>query len=152
MVPNVTIGVKKLDELAELPTYSDDEVAGADVRSMIEYTLKPGERFLFPTGLAMEIPMGWEIQVRPRSGLAFKHGITVLNTPGTIDSSYLGHIGVVLINHGDKEIHISRGDRIAQLVISKCYRARFKEVEIFEKETVRGEGGFGSTGGVKSEQ
>ena len=111
--------------------------------------LKPGQRALVPTGLTFAIPHGYEMQVRPRSGLAFKHGITCLNTPGTIDSDYRGELKVLLINLGDTPFTIERGERIAQLLIAPVIQGIWQAVETLP-ETVRGEGGFGSTGGVVS--
>jgi dUTP pyrophosphatase len=110
-----------------------------------DLTLQPGSRALVPTGLAMALPAGYEAQVRPRSGLAAKHGVTVLNTPGTIDADYRGEVKVILINLGDTAFEISRGDRIAQMVIAPVLQAEIEEVEILS-ETSRGTGGFGSTG------
>lgn len=130
-----------------LPSYETDASAGMDVRANIEQpiTLKPLQRCLVPTGLFMEIPKGYECQVRPRSGLAFKNGITVLNAPGTIDADYRGEVGVLLINLSDTDFTVNDGERIAQLVFAKFEQASFKEsVELTETE--RGEGGFGSTG------
>ena len=121
---------------------------GADVKACIseDVLLLPGESTLIPTGLKVEIPQGYEIQVRPRSGLAFKHQITVLNTPGTIDADYRGEIGVILINHGKEPFRITRGMRIAQIVLSAVLRASFSCKERELSMTARGEGGFGHTG------
>lgn len=118
-----------------------------DVVSAENVVLAPGARHAVATGLAMAIPDGFEVQVRPRSGLALKHGISVPNTPGTIDSDYRGELKVILINHGAEPFEIRRGDRIAQLVLTPVTRARWIEVAELD-ETARGEGGFGSTGGV----
>ena len=136
-----------LEEGAELPTYGSEEAAGADVRAYItdEVILNPGESRLIPTGLRFEIPKGFEIQVRPRSGLALKHGVTVLNTPGTIDSDYRGEVGIILINHGKKTFVITPKMRIAQLVFAPVIQACYKEEECL-KTTEQGEGGFGHTG------
>ena len=130
-----------------LPHYGSDEAAGADLRACLDepMTLKPGERALVPTGLRMAIPAGYEAQVRPRSGLATKKGITVLNTPGTIDSDYRGDVMVILINLGQESVVLERGDRIAQLVIAPVTRGEFQFVESLD-DTQRGSGGFGSTG------
>lgn len=130
-----------------LPVYASDEAAGADVRAAIkeELTLECGSSLLVPTGLRFAIPQGYEIQVRPRSGLAFKHGVTVLNSPGTIDSDYRGELGVILINHGKNPFIITPGMRIAQIVIAPVLRARFVREESLVT-TARGEGGFGHTG------
>lgn len=131
----------------ELPAYETVGSAGLDIRAFIEesITLKPFERKLIKTGLFLEIPVGYEAQVRPRSGFALKSGVTVLNTPGTIDADYRGEIGVILINLSQENVDIHSGDRIAQLVFAKVEQADWKMVEILS-ETERGEGGFGSTG------
>lgn len=130
-----------------VPHYSSLFAAGADLKASLEktYILKPGERAMISTGLKMEIPSGYEAQVRPRSGLAIKHGITCLNTPGTIDSDYRGEVKVILINLGNEDFSINRGDRIAQMVFAPVITAEFsigQELEI----TIRDSGGFGSTG------
>jgi dUTP pyrophosphatase len=131
----------------DLPAYATDGAAGMDVVSAEDVTLAPGARHAVATGLAMAIPPGFEIQVRPRSGLALKHGISVPNAPGTIDSDYRGELKVILINHGAKPFEILRGDRVAQLVLAPVTRAAWLTVDELES-TERGEGGFGSTGGV----
>lgn len=128
-----------------LPRYATDEAAGLDVASAEELVLAPGQRHAVATGFAIEIPHGYEVQVRPRSGLAIKHGITCLNTPGTIDSDYRGEIKVILINLGSEPFPIRPGDRIAQLVPSPVLRAEVSEVDTL-RTTARGSGGFGSTG------
>ena len=130
-----------------LPSYETSASAGLDIRAFIEekLTLSPGERKLIKTGLFLEIPEGYEAQVRPRSGLALKNGITVLNSPGTIDADYRGEIGVILINHSSEIFEINSGDRIAQLVFAKVEQAVWFETESLN-ETERGHGGFGSTG------
>ena len=130
----------------DFPHYATGGAAGMDVLSAEAVTLKPGQRHAVATGLAMAIPEGFEIQVRPRSGLALKHGITVPNTPGTIDSDYRGELKVILINHGPDHFAIARGDRIAQLVLAPVVQAAWDEVEELD-DTSRGAGGFGSTGG-----
>lgn len=132
---------------AEIPRYETCGSAGADVHAFLEnsVTLKPLERALIPTGLSFEIPEGFEIQVRPRSGLAAKNGITCLNAPGTIDSDYRGELKVILINLGQEDFVIHSGDRIAQIVVSPVTAADFVRTD-FLSETQRGEGGFGSTG------
>ena len=130
----------------DLPAYATAGAAGMDVLAAESITLRSGQRYAVATGLAMAIPQGYEIQVRPRSGLALKHGITVPNTPGTIDSDYRGELKVILINHGEEDFAIARGDRVAQLVLAPVTRGVWEEVEELE-ETARGEGGFGSTGG-----
>ena len=128
-----------------LPAYASDGAAGMDVVAAESLTIRPGTRHAVATGFAMAIPPGYEVQVRPRSGLALKHGITCLNTPGTIDSDYRGEVKVILANLGDDNFEIKRGDRIAQLVPAPVQRASFAEVESLD-ETARGAGGFGSTG------
>lgn len=136
------------NEEAFLPVYASDLAAGADVRACIvgDIVLLPGDSILVPTGIRLEIPEGYEIQVRPRSGLALKEQVTVLNTPGTIDADYRGEIGVILINHGKKPFTISRGMRIAQLVLAPALRACFIKKEGALSVTARGDGGFGHTG------
>lgn len=121
--------------------------AGCDLRAAVDrpLVLEPGARALVPTGLAIALPRGWEAQVRPRSGLAVKYGVTVLNAPGTIDSDYRGEVRVILINHGDQPFVIERGERIAQAVVATVAVARWQEVDILD-ETERGAEGFGSTG------
>ena len=128
-----------------LPQYATEDAAGLDIASAEELTLEPGARHAFATGFAIEIPAGYEVQVRPRSGLAIRHGITCLNTPGTIDSDYRGEVKVILINLGSEPFPVARGERIAQLVPAAVLRAIFSE-EISLAETARGSGGFGSTG------
>ena len=146
---DVPVPVKILPhgEGLDLPAYATDGAAGMDVVSAEDVTLAPGARHAVATGLAMAIPPGFEIQVRPRSGLALKHGISVPNAPGTIDSDYRGELKVILINHGAKPFEILRGDRVAQLVLAPVTRAAWLTVDELES-TERGEGGFGSTGGV----
>jgi dUTP pyrophosphatase len=129
-----------------LPAYATSGAAGMDVVSAEDVVIAPGARHPVATGLALAIPEGFEIQVRPRSGLALKHGITVPNTPGTIDSDYRGELKVLLINHGNEPFAIARGDRVAQLVLAPVVQAAWDEVTSLD-ETVRGAGGFGSTGG-----
>jgi dUTP pyrophosphatase len=130
-----------------LPAYATEGAAGMDVVAAEDVTLAPGARHAVATGLAVAIPHGFEIQVRPRSGLALKHGVTVPNTPGTIDSDYRGELKVIMINHGTEPFAIRRGDRVAQLVIAPVTRASWLEVDELDS-TARGEGGFGSTGGL----
>lgn len=145
----IKIYFKKLDHGNDLPLpeYESEEAAGMDIRAalMKPKTLQPGERDLIPTGLQMALPHGYEAQIRPRSGLAYKHGITMLNSPGTIDSDYRGEVKVLAINHSRKPFVIEHGDRIAQMVIAPVYQPG---IELAEKlpESTRGEGGFGSTG------
>ncbi len=131
----------------KLPHYETLASAGMDLRADIDspITLKPLERAIVPTGLFMELPVGYEAQVRPRSGLAAKKGITVLNAPGTIDADYRGNVGVILVNLSNEDFTVENGERIAQMVIAKHVRAEWEEVETLS-ETDRGEGGFGSTG------
>jgi dUTP pyrophosphatase len=145
----IPVMVKRLPhfEGLELPAYATEGAAGMDVLAAEDVTLAPGARHAVATGLAVAIPQGFEIQVRPRSGLALKHGVTVPNTPGTIDSDYRGELKVIMINHGDAAFEIRRGDRIAQLVLAPVVQATWLKVDELD-ETVRGEGGFGSTGGV----
>lgn len=130
-----------------LPAYETLASAGMDLRAALEapVSIHPGQRLLIPTGLFIELPVGFEAQIRPRSGLAAKHGITVLNTPGTIDADYRGEIKVILINHGQEAFIINNGERIAQMVIARHERVEWNETDTLE-ETLRGTGGFGSTG------
>ncbi len=132
-----------------LPSYETAGAAGADLRADLpgrtSVVLEPGTRALVPTGLRVEIPDGYEIQIRPRSGLALKHGITLPNTPGTIDSDYRGPLGVIVLNAGQERFEITHGDRIAQMVVAPVLQAQFELVEALS-ETTRGSGGFGSTG------
>jgi dUTP pyrophosphatase len=135
-----------------LPAYQSAAAAGLDLRAAIgshaKIVLEPGARELVPTGLCLELPEGYEAQVRPRSGLALTFGVTVLNAPGTIDADYRGEVGVILINHGRSPFEIRRGDRVAQMVIHPVTRAELIEVAGLQK-SARDEGGFGSTGGVR---
>lgn len=133
----------------ELPHYASDGAAGMDVLAAEDVTLAPGARHAVATGLALAIPHGFEIQVRPRSGLALKHGISAPNSPGTIDSDYRGELKVILINHGAEDFAIERGDRVAQLVLAPVTKAQWIEVDELD-ETARGDAGFGSTGGHKA--
>ena len=144
----IKVEVKRLahGEGLALPAYATSGSAGMDVVSAEDVTIAPGARHAVATGLSVAIPQGFEIQVRPRSGLAFKHGITVPNTPGTIDSDYRGELRVLLINHGSEDFAITRGDRVAQLVLAPVVQAAWSEVEELDA-TQRGAGGFGSTGG-----
>lgn len=133
----------------QLPAYETPLAAGCDLRAAIPaeepLIIAPGARAIVPTGLAMALPEGWEAQIRPRSGLAAKAGVTVLNSPGTIDADYRGEVKAILVNHGTEEFVIRRGDRIAQMVIAPVWQAAFEETSSLD-ETARGEGGFGSTG------
>ena len=144
----VAVQVRRLPsgEGLDLPRYATDGAAGMDVLSAEDVAIEPGARHAVATGLSVAIPPGYEIQVRPRSGLALKHGISVPNTPGTIDSDYRGELKVILINHGAEPFAIARGDRIAQLVLAPVTRAAWDEVAELD-DTARGAGGFGSTGG-----
>jgi dUTP pyrophosphatase len=143
----IDIKLKRLahGEGLPLPSYASEHAAGLDVVAAESLTLAPGERHAVATGFAIAIPHGYEVQVRPRSGLAFKNGISVLNTPGTIDSDYRGEVKVILANLGSGAFEVVRGERIAQLVPAPVLQARFEEVEELD-DTARGEGGFGSTG------
>ena len=144
----VPVRVKRLPhgEGLDLPRYTTQGAAGMDVLAAEDVVLPPGGRHAVATGLALAIPEGYEIQVRPRSGLALKHGISLPNTPGTIDSDYRGELKIIMINLGVEAFAIGRGDRIAQLVLAPVVRADWEEVADLD-ETVRGTGGFGSTGG-----
>lgn len=144
----ISVQVKRLPHGTglPLPAYATSGAAGMDVVSAEDLTIAPGARHAVATGLALAIPQGYEIQVRPRSGLALKHGITVPNTPGTIDSDYRGELKVILINLGEEPFAIARSDRIAQLVLAPVVQAAWDEVAELDA-TERGEGGFGSTGG-----
>ena len=145
----VKVELKKLEnfEGLELPAYETDLAAGVDMRAAIIETmvLAPGERTLVATGLAMALPPGYEAQIRPRSGLAYKHGISVVNTPGTIDADYRGEVKILLINHGQDPFEINRGDRIAQMIVAPVTQANFHVVDTLS-DTARGAGGYGSTG------
>ena len=149
----VTVGVLRLAGPADLPlpAYMSPGAAGADVCAAVEapVVLAPGERMLIPTGFALDVPEGYEVQIRPRSGLALRSGVTLLNSPGTIDSDYRGELKVILINHGDTTFVVQRGDRVAQLVLAPVTLASWLEVEELDV-TTRGEGGFGSTGGLSA--
>jgi len=143
----IEVNVLALRAGAGLPVYQTEGSAGADVKALLNepVVIEPGERTLIPTGIALELPIGYEAQVRPRSGLAAKSGLTVLNTPGTIDSDYRGEITVILINHGSEPAIVQNGDRIAQLVIAPVVQASFSLTHELNS-TERGSGGFGSTG------
>jgi len=140
-----TVSFVRVSPDATLPSYAHPGDAGMDLTSAEDVVVEPGARALVKTGLAMALPPGYEAQVRPRSGLALKHGITVLNTPGTIDEGYRGEVGVILFNAGDVAFKVAKGDRIAQMVIAPVTRARIAEVADLDS-TERGAGGFGSTG------
>ncbi len=139
--------IQRIDKELPLPKYALPGDAGMDLYSRIDYTLTPGERALIPTGIAIALPEGYVALIHPRSGLAIKHGISMVNTPGTIDSGYRGEIQVILINHDPKTpFNVRRGERIAQIVFQKYEQAELSEVE-YLPESARGAGGFGSTGG-----
>jgi dUTP pyrophosphatase len=145
----VTIKVKRVNgnESGPLPAYMTEHAAGLDVCAFLEedMLIAPGQRRLIPTGLTVAIPEGFEIQVRPRSGLAIRDGLTLVNTPGTIDADYRGEIGILMINHGDKPVSIRSGQRIAQLVVSRVCKAELEEVDELPESGRQG-GGFGHTG------
>jgi len=146
----VDVLISRLDPDIDLPCYAQPSDAGADLRSTIDLTLEPGQRAMVPTGIAIALPDGYAAFVHPRSGLAIKHGLSMVNTPGTIDAGYRGEVAVLLINHDRTEpIEIKRGDRIAQLVIQEVAHATFLEADELPS-SVRGSGGFGSTGGHSS--
>lgn len=142
-----TITIKVIADPEFLPVYATAQAAGMDLHACIEapIVLKPGERKLLPTGIKMALPPGYEAQIRPRSGLALKHGITVLNSPGTIDADYRGEVGVILYNAGQEDFEVTRGMRIAQMVISTYVQVKMESVTALS-ETGRGEGGFGHSG------
>lgn len=145
----IKLRVTELEHSCGLPVYGTEASSGMDLIAAIEETivLKPMERVLIPTGLKLELPKGYEAQIRPRSGLAYKNGITVLNTPGTIDEDYRGEVKVLLINLSTSDFSIERGMRIAQMVVASYVQARLETVELeLLGDTARGEGGFGSTG------
>ena len=146
---NVQVKVRRTGSSSDLPLprYMTSHSAGMDLHADLEndILLRPGERILVPTGISIALPDGYEAQIRPRSGLALKHGIALVNSPGTIDADYRGEIGVIVINHGSEPFAIKRGERIAQMVIARFTRVQLLEVEELES-TARGEGGFGHTG------
>jgi len=152
MSETVNVRIAKLNENARIPEYATQGAAGMDLHALLEldlpFPIYAGEYELISTGLAIELPPGYEAQVRPRSGLAAKHGVTVLNTPGTIDADYRGEIKVILINHGKYAYYVNNGDRIAQLVIAPVIQVKFEVVTNCDhlSETPRGSGGCGSTG------
>jgi len=149
MNDSLSVKIRRLRSASvnQLPCYMTDHSAGMDLYAELteEIVLLPGERTLVPTGIALELPDGYEVQIRPRSGLALRNGITLVNTPGTIDPDYRGEIAVIVINHGTETFSIKSGDRIAQMVFSRFIRVTFTEVTELG-ETSRGEGGFGHTG------
>lgn len=142
----VVLKIKKLSDVPT-PAYQTEHSAGVDLHAAVKKTtiLEPGESALIPSGLKIALPQGYEAQIRPRSGLALKKQISIVNTPGTIDSDYRGEVGVILINHGKEPFTVNHGDRIAQMIINKVEKADIIEVDELE-ETDRGQGGFGSTG------
>ena len=141
----MTVKFRKSDPEAILPSYAHPGDAGMDVRSVEEFTIEPGGRRLVRTGLVMMLPPGYEAQVRPRSGLALKNGVTVLNAPGTIDEGYRGEVGVILANLGQEPFRVEKGAKIAQIVVAPCTRAEIVEADEVD-DTARGAAGFGSTG------
>ena len=141
----MTLKFRRIHPDATLPSYAHEGDAGMDVRSVEDVEIAPGSRALVHTGLVMMLPPGWEAQVRPRSGLALKHGVTVLNTPGTIDAGYRGEVGVILANFGEGPFKVAKGDKVAQIVVAPVERAEIVESAELD-ETERGSGGFGSTG------
>ena len=143
----IKVIIKKLDSSVQLPTYKTDGASGMDLMAHIEkpINLKPGKSCLVPTGLSVAFPKEYEIQIRPRSGLAAKNNISVLNTPGTIDSDYRGEIKIILFNHGSENFIINKNDRVAQMVLTPVMEMELEEANELPK-SVRGEGGFGSTG------
>lgn len=151
MAEAVPLGVLRDDPRARLPHYAHPGDAGADLAALLPedvdaLTLQPGAYAVIGTGLRFLIPAGHEVQIRPRSGLAAKHGVTVLNSPGTLDETYRGLVGVVLINHGSDPFIVRTGDRIAQMVLAPVTRAGISEISSLDEATTRGTGGFGSTG------
>jgi dUTP pyrophosphatase len=145
----ITVDVVRLEHGRDLPLpdYATADAAGADLLAAVaeDLVLEPGHRALVPTGISIQLPAGYEAQVRPRSGLAIKHGVTALNSPGTIDADYRGEVGVILINHGQEPFRIERGMRIAQMVVAPVTRAAWRERDSLD-DSERGAGGFGSTG------
>lgn len=145
-MPDAEVKIVRLREGAQLPKYMSDGAAGLDLAALVdgEVTIPPGGRALLGTGLALQLPRGHEAQVRPRSGLALKHGVTVLNSPGTIDEDYRGEVKVLLVNHGEAPFTVRSGERIAQLVVAPVTRVRLVEAPL--DDTTRGAGGYGHTG------
>lgn len=145
MTSGVDVLVQLLDEQLPLPTYAHPGDAGADVVARVDVVLEPGQRAMVPTGIALALPDGYVALIHPRSGLAAKHGISMVNPPGVVDAAYRGELNVLLINHGQETVTLKRGDRIAQMLIQRVERARFHHVESLPGSH-RGSGGFGSTG------
>jgi len=145
--PDLEVQIVRLDADLPVPAYAHPDDAGADLVTTVDLTLRPGERAMVPTGVALALPPGYVALVHPRSGLAARHGVSIVNTPGTVDAGYRGEVKVLLINHDLKEaVELRRGDRIAQLVVQRFERARFVEVAALPG-SARGAGGYGSTGG-----
>jgi dUTP pyrophosphatase len=145
--PTMRVAIRRLDPDLALPSYAHPGDAGADLLTAVDVDLAPGERALVPTGVAIALPEGYVALVHPRSGLAARHGLSIVNTPGTVDAGYRGEIKVLLVNHDLREpVSLRRGDRVAQLVLQRVERAEFVEVEALP-ESARGGGGYGSTGG-----
>jgi len=141
----IKVKIKKIKDNAIIPKYAHKGDAGVDLYPTEDYLLKPGERTLVSTGIKIAVPEGYEAQVRPKSGLALNHGISVCNTPGTIDAGYRGEVGVIAINHSNEDFKIEKGKKIAQMIFNKVEGAEFEEVDDLDN-TSRGDGGFGSTG------
>lgn len=141
----VIVKIKRLISEAKLPRYEHSGDSGVDLVAVTDYTLQPMKWFAIPTGISAEVPAGFELQIRPKSGLALRHGVTVLNTPGTVDAGYRGEIKVILLNLGSEPFHVSKGQKIAQLVVAPVVWGQFEEVDNLT-ESQRGSGGFGSTG------
>ena len=147
MLSSVSVQIKKLHPLAQVPRYMSAQAAGLDLCAVLDESvhLEPGQRTLVPTGLALALPDGFEGQIRPRSGLALRDGITLVNSPGTIDADYRGEVKIIVINHGQQTVEIKCGERIAQLIIAPVVQARLCEVDVLD-DTTRSAGGFGHTG------
>ena len=141
----IKVKIKKIKDNAIIPKYSHEGDAGVDLYSTEDYVLKAGDRVLVSTGIKIAVPEGYEAQIRPKSGLAINHGISVVNTPGTVDSCYRGEVKIITINLGKEDFKIEKGKKIAQMIFNKIEEAEFEEVEELEN-TTRGDGGFGSTG------
>ena len=141
----VEVKIQKIKKDAIIPQYAHKGDAGVDLHSTEDYLLRPGDRVLVSTGIKIALPKGYEAQIRPKSGLALKNGISVVNTPGTIDAGYRGEVGVIIINHGKEDYKVEKGKKIAQMILNKMEEARFEEVNSLD-ETSRNSGGFGSTG------
>ena len=147
MKSKISIYIKRVDKGLPLPEYKSEGASGMDIYSRIDTTLMPSDYLVIPTGISVELPEGYELQIRPRSGLAANYGIGILNTPGTIDADYRGEIKVIMFNIGKKPYRVKRGERIAQAVVSNVVKSEIVEVEQLS-ETDRGKGGFGSTGKI----